>query len=159
MKHSGQRIGGRDFDITVGDLTLTVSKATLGITDNVEVAHDKGVPNGWVAGSVSSEGEIELTAAGMKILGEAASSAGSWRELPEFDMLFFAKTGSGEELKVEAFACKMKVDGLLDIDANENTKMHMTKLKFIVTSPDFVHINGTPYLSKAETEGIVRPGE
>ena len=154
---SRQRIGAKDFDITIGDLSLTVSQATLAITDNIEVAKDKGVPNGWVAGDVGAEGDMDLDALGVSILSEAAASAGSWRELPEFDMLFFAKAASGEEMKVEAFGCKLKVESLLSINANEGASKHTTKVKFLVTSPDFVHINGVPYLGTSETEGIVTP--
>ncbi|WP_394027194.1 phage protein [Desulfovibrio falkowii] len=154
---SRQRIGAKDFDITIGDLSLTVSQATLGITDNIEVAKDKGVPNGWVAGDVGAEGDMDLDALGVSILSEAAASAGSWRELPEFDMLFFAKAASGEEMKVEAFGCKLKVESLLTINSNEGASKHTTKVKFLVTSPDFVHINGVPYLGASETEGIVTP--
>ena len=151
-----ERIGGKSFDITVGDLTITVSKATLGIEDNIEVAKDNGVPNGWVAGDVGSDGELELDALALSILSESASAAGSWRELPLFDMLFYAKSCTGEEMKVEAFGCKLKMESLLDIDKNKGGEKHLTKFKFMVTSPDFVHINGVPYLGKAETEGIVR---
>ena len=154
---SRQRIGAKDFDITIGDLSLGVSQATLGITDNIEVAKDKGVPNGWVAGDVGAEGDMDLDALGVSILSEAAASAGSWRELPEFDMLFFAKAASGEEMKVEAFGCKLKVESLLTINSNEGASKHTTKVKFLVTSPDFVHINGVPYLGASETEGIVTP--
>ena len=155
---SRQRIGAKDFSITVGDLSLTVSQATLGITDNVEVAKDRGVPNGWVAGDVSGEGDMDLDAQALSILSEAAAFAGSWRELPEFDMLFYAKAASGEEMKVEAFGCKLKVESLLNINQNEGASKHTSKVKFIVTSPDFVHINGVPYLGASETEGIVTPG-
>lgn len=154
----GQRIAGINFDISVGDLALTVSKSTLNIEDTIEVARDNGTPNGWVSGEVGGEGEMELDAAGVAILSEAAKNAGSWRELPEFDQLFYAKAGSGEEMKVEAFGCKFKVESILDIDKNKGGEKHITKLKYLVTSPDFVHINGVPYLSKAETEKIVRPG-
>ena len=115
------------------------------------------MPNGWVAGDVGAEGDMDLDALGVSILSEAAASAGSWRELPEFDMLFFAKAASGEEMKVEAFGCKLKVESLLTINSNEGASKHTTKVKFLVTSPDFVHINGVPYLGASETEGIVTP--
>ena len=151
------RIGGKNFDISLGDLRVVISKATLAIEDNIEVAKDKGTPNGWVAGSVGAEGEIELDAQGMSIMAEVARNAGSWRNIPEFDMLFYAKAQSGEEMKVEAFGCKLKVEGLLEIDANESAGKHLTKVKFLVTSPDFVHINGVPYLDAADIEGIIRP--
>ncbi len=149
-----QRISGKNFDITIGTLAITVSKATLNIEDNTEVAQDNGVPNGWVSGDAKGDGEIELDALGVRLLGEAAKSAGSYRELPVFDILFYAKTGDGEEMKVEAFGCKFKIEGLLDIDKKGGEK-HLTKLKYMVTSPDFVRINGVPYLSKADTEGLM----
>jgi hypothetical protein len=154
---SGQRIGAKDFDIAVGDFALPVSQCTLGIEDNIEVAKDNGIPNGWVAGDVGAEGDIDLDAQGVSILTEAAAAAGSWRELPAFDILFYAKVSSGEEMKVEAFGCKFKMESLLTLNKNEGASKHVSKLKFLVTSPDFVHINGVPYLGKSEIEGIVRP--
>lgn len=154
---SGQRIGAKDISVRVGDLDLTLSQVTLSITDNIEVAKDNGIPNGWVAGDVGAEGDADLDAQALSILGESASGAGSWRELPEFDLLFYAKVSSGEELKVEAFGCKFMVDALLSINKNEGASKHTTKVKFIVTSPDFVHINGVPYLGSSETENLVRP--
>lgn len=153
----GQRIGAKDFSVNIGDLSMNVNQVTLSITDNVEVAKDRGVPNGWVGGDVSAEGDMDLDALALSILGEAASSAGSWHEIPEFDMLFYAKVASGEEMKVEAFGCKLMLESLLSINANEGASKHLTKVKFIVTSPDFVHINGVPYLGKSETEGLVTP--
>lgn len=153
----GQRIGAKDISVTIGDLSLILSEISLDIEDNVEVAKDNGIPNGWVAGDVGAGGEVTLDAQALSILSEAASSAGSWRELPEWDCLFYAKVASGEELKVEAFGCKFKIESLLAINQNEGASKHVSKAKFIVTSPDFVHINGVPYLSTAETEGLVRP--
>jgi len=150
-----QRIGAKDFSITVGDLAITVSQATLGIEDNIEVAKDNGVPNGWVAGAVGATGDMDLDALAVKILGEAAKNAGSWRQLPTFDILFYAKTASGEEMKVEAFGCKFKLESLLAINQNEGAAKHVTKLQYMITSPDFVHINGVPYLGQDEIAGLI----
>ncbi|MDK2956523.1 MAG: hypothetical protein PWQ57_2019 [Desulfovibrionales bacterium] len=149
----GRRISGKDFDVTVGDLQIHVSKCTLSITDNSKVAKDKGVPNGWVAGDVEASGELELDALGVSLLTAAAKSAGSFRELETMDLLFYAKTSDEEELKVEAFGCKLKVESLLDIDTAGGSK-HVSKIPFEVTSPDFVHINGVPYLSADEIRGL-----
>ncbi len=151
------RISGMNFDIRLGDLAVHISKANLTIEDSTEVAHDKGVPNGFCDGDVKGSGELEMDAANMGLVSEAAKSAGSFRELPTFDMLFYAKTGAGEEMKVEAFGCKLKIDSLLDIDTKGGEK-HISKVKYMVTSPDFVRINGVPYLAKSETEGLVAPG-
>ena len=149
-----QRISGKNFDISIGDLTISVSKVTLTIEDKTEVAKDGGVPNGFVDGEVSASGDLELDALAMSILGDAAKSAGSWRALEPFDMLFYAKTGQNEEMKVEAFGCKLLLDSLLDVDKAGGQK-HISKVKYLVTSPDFIRINGVPYLRPEETEGLV----
>ena len=148
-----QRISGKNFDISIGDLAITVNKTTLTIEDKTEVAKDGGVPNGFVDGEVSASGDLELDALAMSILGEAAKSAGSWRALEPFDMLY-AKTGQNEEMKVEAFGCKLLLDSLLDVDKAGGQK-HISKVKYLVTSPDFIRINGVPYLRPEETEGLV----
>lgn len=152
---SSQRISGKNFDIQLGDLAVNINKATLSIEDNTAVALDNGVPNGWVDGDTTASGELELDAQAVSLVIEAAKAAGSFRQLKPFDMLFYAKTGSEEEMKVEAFGCKLMVESLLDIDKKGGEK-HLTKIKYVVTSPDFVRINGVPYLSREETEGLVR---
>lgn len=149
-----QRISGKNFDISIGDLTISVSKITLTLEDKTDVAKDGGVPNGWVDGEVSGSGDMEMDAMAMGILGEAAKSAGSWRALDPFDVVFYAKTGQKEEMKVEAFGCKLLIDSLMDVDRAGGQK-HISKVKYVVTSPDFVRINGVPYLRPEETEGLV----
>ena len=57
-----QRISGKNFDISIGDLAICVSKTTLTIEDKTEVAKDGGVPNGWVDGEVAASGDLELDA-------------------------------------------------------------------------------------------------
>lgn len=146
------RIGGMNFDVNLGDLQVHIEKATLDITDNTSVAQTGGVPDGHVDGDVAASGEFELDSANFGLLIEAAKRAGSFRKLEPFDTVFFAKAGD-DELKVEAFGCKLKVSSLLDIDpkGGEKTKH---KVPFDVTSPDFIRINGVPYLDASEIEGL-----
>lgn len=146
------RIGGKNFDVNLGDLLVHVESCTLDITDNTAVAQTRGVPNGYVDGDVSASGEMEFDTTNFNLLIDAARSAGSFRQLEPFDAVFYAKAGE-EELKIEAFACKLKVSSLLNIDpkGGEKTKH---KVPFDVTSPDFVRINGVPYLDAAEIEGL-----
>ncbi len=146
------RIGGKNFDINLGDLLIHVESATLDITDNTAVAQDKGVPNGFVDGDVTASGELELDTQNLNLIIESARQAGSFRKLATFDTVFFAQTAD-EELRVEAFGCKLKISSVLSIDpkGGEKTKH---KLPFDVTSPDFVRINGVPYLDATETEGL-----
>ena len=146
------RIGGKNFDVNLGDLLVHVESCTLDITDNTAVAQTGGVPNGHVDGDVSASGEMEFDTSNFNLLIEAARSAGSFRELEPFDSVFFAKAGD-EELRIEAFGCKLKVSSLLSIDPKGGEKSKH-KVPFDVTSPDFVRINGVPYLAAAEIEGL-----
>ena len=146
------RISGINFDVNLGDLQVHVEKATLDITDNSTVAQSKGVPNGHVDGDVAAADELELDTTNFNLLIEQAKSAGSFRELEPFDIVFFAKAGD-EELRIEAFGCKVRISSLLSLDQKGGEK-NKHKIPFDVTSPDFIKINGVPYLSAAEIEGL-----
>ena len=146
------RIGGKNFDVNVGDLQVHVANCTLDITDSTAVAQSRGVPNGHVDGDVSASGEMEFDTSNFNLLIESARSAGSFRKLEPFDVVFFAKAGD-EELRVEAFGCKLRVSSLLNVDPKGGEKSKH-KVPFDVTSPDFIRINGVPYLAAAEIEGL-----
>jgi hypothetical protein len=146
------RIGGKNFDVNLGDLQVHVDNITLDITDNTAVAQSKGVPNGHVDGDVSASGEMEFDTSNFNLLIEAARSAGSFRKMETFDVVFFAAAGD-EELRVEAFGCKLKVSSLLAVDPKGGEKSKH-KVSFDVTSPDFIRINGVPYLDATEIEGL-----
>ena len=146
------RIGGKNFDVNLGDLLVHVESCTLDVTDNTSVAQSKGVPNGHVDGDVLASGEMEFDTSNFNLLIEAARAAGSFRELEPFDVVFFAKAGD-EELRVEAFGCKLRVSSLLSVDPKGGEKSKH-KVPFDVTSPDFIRINGVPYLAAAEIEGL-----
>ncbi|WP_102794290.1 phage protein [Bowmanella denitrificans] len=149
MKH----ISGKDFDVMIGDLLVHVESATLNITDERTTVKTGGVPNGYVDGDVSAEGEIELDTTNFLIVNEAAKNAGSWKGLPPFDVNFTA-AGSETKMNVEAFGCLLKISDLLNIDPNgKEKKKH--KLPYVVTDKNFVNINGVPYLAPAEIEDIV----
>ena len=146
------RISGKNMHFSLGDYKLKANKVTLSITDNSAVNKTNGVPDGYVDGDVEASGEMELTTQQFNQLGKAAKKAGSWRGLPAFDGLFYGKIDK-DELKVEAFGCRLKISDLLDIDTNGGSAL-LHKLPFDVTSPDFVHINGVPYLREDETEDL-----
>ncbi len=55
---------------------------------------------------------------------------------PRSDLMWYAKAG-GEEMKVEAFGCKL-LSNILDHDPKGGTVN--LKVKFLVTSPDFVRL-------------------
>ncbi|WP_429180350.1 phage protein [Aeromonas salmonicida] len=148
-----KRFSGINFDTTLMGAMVHVEKASLSITDNSAVAQTRGIPDGYVDGDVSAELEFELDTKNFKLLVGAAKRAGSWRGMVPDDVLFYANTGS-EEIRVEAFGVKLNAADLLDIDPKGGSKS-VHKVKGFVTSPDFVHIDGVPYLSKEDTRHLL----
>lgn len=148
MKH----FSGKDFTIMVGDLLVHVESMSASITDNSGVAQSGGVPDGTVSGDVSCAGDIELDSKNFDLFNEAARSAGSWQDLDVFDIIVNAKKTDAKQ-KIELFGCLVTVSDLFNIDqkGGEKTKH---KLPFNVSSPDFVRINGVPYLSADSTANL-----
>ena len=149
---SKKHINGKSFDFSLSGLEIHASKMTLDITDNTAVAKTKGVPDGYTDGDVEASGEIEVDRQNMKLITQAARNAGSFRSLEPFDISSFAQSGD-DELKVEAYGCKLMLSSALDVDPNSADKT-MFKLPYIVTSPDFVSIDGVPYLASEELFGL-----
>lgn len=149
---SGKRISGQSIDFNINGDLVHVEKVSLSITDNTGVAQTNGVPDGYVNGDVSAEGELELSTKYLNVITAKARSAGSWRAIPLVDLMWYAKAGT-EELKVESFGCKLNVTDILDVDPKGGAVM-THKIKFIVTSPDFVRINGIPYLESELTDKL-----
>ena len=149
---SGKRISGQSIDFNIDGYLVHFEKVSLSITDNTGVAQTNGVPDGYVNGDVSAEGELELSTKYLNVITAKARSAGSWRAIPLVDLMWYAKAGT-EELKVESFGCKLNVTDILDVDPKGGAVM-THKIKFIVTSPDFVRINGIPYLESELTDKL-----
>ncbi|EQA2400197.1 phage protein [Escherichia coli] len=148
-----KRISGMAFDITLFSTTIHVNKVTLTITDNSEVAKTRGIPDGYTDGDVSAEGDLELDTKNFTRFHDAAAAAGSYRGIEPEDILFYAKAGD-EKIKVEAFGCKFLLDSLLDIDTAGSDKS-VYKVKYKVTAPEFIKINGIPYLSADDVRDLI----
>ncbi|MTC70020.1 phage protein [Providencia sp. wls1914] len=148
-----QRLSGQSLDLNIDGDLVHVEKVTLDITDNTSVAKTKGVPDGTVSGEVSAEGEIEISSKYLSIITAKARAAGSWRSIKPQDFLFYAKAGS-EELKVEAFGCKLLLNNIIDGDPKGGSVL-THKIKYLVSSPDFVNINGIPYLESELTQTLI----
>jgi hypothetical protein len=149
---SGTRLSGKSFDVMVGDHLIHVENMSAQITDNRKVVHDKGVPNGHVDGDVECSGELELDAKNLKKLTDVAQSAGSWREMDAFNIVCAGQAGT-EEQKIELFGCLLNITDLLNLDSKGGEKSRH-KVAFQVTSPDFVRLNGVPYLAESDTENL-----
>ncbi|KKK99848.1 DUF2597 family protein [Rheinheimera mesophila] len=146
------RLSGMNFNVNLGDIMIHVDTATLSITDNSAPSQTSGVPDGYVDGDVSANGELNVNASQFSLISDAAKAAGAWRAMETFDIMFYAKTAK-DEMKVEAFGCRIKLSDILDID-KKGGQASLFKIPFDVTSPDFVHINGVPYLRPEEIENI-----
>ncbi len=146
------RLSGMNFNVNLGDIMIHVDTATLSITDNSAVSQTSGVPDGYVNGDVSANGELSVNASQFALISAAAKSAGSWRAMQTFDIMFYGKTAK-DEMKVEAFGCRIKLSDILDVD-KKGGQASLFKIPFDVTSPDFVHIDGVPYLRPEEIENI-----
>lgn len=152
---SQKRITGKDFYVFAAGRMLHVESASLSIEDSTTVAMTHGVPNGWVDGETKAQGELELDYSQFSILSEIAAEAGSWKAIPPFDMDFIASTGATEGMIINAYGCKIKINELLNIDP-KGAEKSKAKITFDVTDPDFVKINGIPYLDAAELYGIAQ---
>ncbi|ENE7619047.1 DUF2597 family protein, partial [Salmonella enterica] len=104
-------------------------------------------------GDAEASGELELDTVNFQLLGEAAREAGSWRDIEEADFLFFAQAAK-TELRVEAFGCKLVLSNLLNIDSKGGDSLSH-KIKYLVTSPEFVKIDGTPILSATDVRDLM----
>lgn len=149
---SGKRISGQSIDFNMDGDLVHADKVGLTVTDNTAVAQTKGVPDGYINGDVSAEGEIELATKYLSIFTAKARQAGSWRAIPTVDLMWYAKAGA-EEFKVEAFGCKLNFTDILDAESKGGAVL-THKIKYIVTSPDFVRINGIPYLESELTDKL-----
>jgi len=148
-----KRISGQSTDVRMDGDLIHIEKVSLDITDNTAAAQTQGVPDGHVTGDVAGEGEIEVTT---KVLGQLtaiARRAGSWRGIEPVDLMFYAKAGN-EELKIEAFGCKLVLSNILDADPKGGSVM-THKIKYVITDPNFVRINGVPYLEDEDTRNLI----
>ncbi|MEF1204308.1 phage protein [Photobacterium damselae] len=150
----GTTLSGLDVDVTIGQTDITVDKITLSVEDNSKAAKSRGVNSGWLKGSITAKGSIELNTENFIRLCDEAAKAGSFRDLPPFDFMMYAKTTL--TLKVEAFACYMKLTDLLDVDGKEGGDGIVHKIDYEVTGRDFIKINGTPMLSIDDIKHLLR---
>ncbi|AVD62434.1 MULTISPECIES: phage protein [Serratia] len=148
-----KRISGQSVDFNMDGDLVHAEKVSLSITDNTAAAQTGGVPDGWVSGDVAAEGEMELSTKSLAQVTAKARAAGSWRGIPPIDLMWYAKAG-GEELKVEAFGCKLILSDILDVDPKGGSIMSH-KIKFVVTDADFVRLGGIPYLEAEVTQNLI----
>ncbi|MEQ1636705.1 MAG: phage protein [Methylococcales bacterium] len=149
---SHKHLSAQDFDIMVGNLLIHVESMSATISDNRQAVMTRGVPNGYVDGDVSCSGDIEIDTKNFNNFVEVARSRGSFRDVQPFDIIYNGKNISGRH-QVALFGCLINVSDLLSNDPKGGEKLKH-KLTFTVTSPDFVRINGVPYLSAKDVRDL-----
>ncbi len=148
-----RRISGASFDIMIGDFLVHVENMTCTVNDGGGVAQTGGVPDGYTDGEFSADGEIELDTNNFMILNQAAKAAGSWQQLEPFDISTVADVNDDKGLRVDIFGSKLRIADLLKIDPKSKDK-HTHKLKYDVTSPSFININGVPIIDPRRIEKL-----
>lgn len=146
------RLTGQHFDVMLGDLLVNVEEATLDIEDSSGENQTNGVPDGWLLGAVKAGGELKLTSREFKKVTEIARSAGSFREIPPFDLGFSADSGD-EQQSIEAFGCKLVITSLLGIKG-EGGEKNIHTLPYRVTNKQFVKVDGVPYLENERIKNL-----
>ena len=142
-----QRISGRDVEARLSNGTrIFFEQVNLNLDDGITGTNDQGYPNGYVVGEVKGDGDIEVSSEMLLLINEEAAQAGSWEEMEPFDTTFYAKVGT-LELEVKAFGLKLRMPNF-SFDGSGGEKLTHT-INFVVSSPDFVHLNGTPLAKRA----------
>jgi len=151
---SGKKhLSAQNFDIMVGDLIVHVETMSAAISDNRQPVFTRGIPDGYVDGDVSCTGDIELDATNFNLLIEVARGHGSFRAMPTFEIIYVGTTITDKQ-RIELFGCLLNISDLLNNDAKGGEKSKH-KLTFAVTSPDFVRVNGVPYLDAADVRDLL----
>lgn len=145
-------LGGKDFDCFMGNSMVHVVEASVKITDGRKPKMVRGIPKGWIDGPVEAEVTLKLDHENFLLLQAQAQQAGSWKGIEPFDVAFTASVAAGD-LNVEAFGCMPQLEELLNIKA-EGGEENTFSIKCPITSPDFVHINGVPYLTADEVRNL-----
>ncbi|MEE7625442.1 phage protein [Methylobacter sp. Wu8] len=152
MAKKGNHLSGQDFDVMFGDAMVHVENLSASISDNRKAVQTRGIPDGYVNGDVACTGDLEIDSANLTLLIDSARSSGSFRELPPFDIVCVGKTIDHEQ-KIELFGCLLSISDLFNLDGKGGEK-NKHKIKFEVTSPDFVRIDGVPYLSAKDIRDL-----
>lgn len=150
---SQKRLGAQNFDIMVGNLLIHVDSMSASISDNRQAVFTRGIPDGYVDGDVSCTGDIEVDSKNFNLFVESARSSGSWRAMPTFDIIYSGQTVSDKQT-IALYGCLLNVGDLLAHDQKGGDKSKH-KVTFAVTSPDFVRINGVPYLDATDVRDLL----
>ena len=124
----------------------------MNVEDGIKPTTTRGVPDGFVRGVVSANGEITLDTQSYNKLVEAAKTAGSWQQLGVFDIVGWGET-LVQTFKSAAYGCKLRLSKILDASGEGGDKLEHT-IAYDVTDSRFIEINGVPYLAQSFIESL-----
>ena len=137
-----QRISGRDVVVKLSNGTrLLFEQVNVNLDDGITATSDQGYPNGWVHGKVKGDGDIEVSTETLLTLNEEAELAGSWEEMEAFDVTMYAQAGD-LEMYVKLHGVKLRMPNFQFSGEGGEKVTH--QINFVITSPDFVRLNGVP---------------
>lgn len=145
-------LSGLDIDVMMGTKQINIKNYSLSIEDGSKAATTRGVPHGYVRGTVKATGEITLDTENFLLVIEEAKSAGSWQQLEPFDIIGNGETPD-QTLEVAAYGCLLTLSKVLDADSESDGKLEHT-IPYEVTDSRFVTLNGVPYLDPARVEKL-----
>lgn len=148
-----RRIGGKDGRLGIGGFQVNYEKFSIKIDDKRAVAYTNGIPNGYVAGEVSASGSITLDSDGFTDLFAAIGGGTNYQDIEPQDIKYFAQAG-GLSKDIDAYGCLLSIEDLIDAESKGGEKSTHT-IRFDITSPDFVAIDGVPYLSANDVAAIL----
>jgi len=147
-------VTGKNGQSFLDGIPFVFDKITASISDGMEVLKTRGVPDGFAEGDVSCEGEVEMKYKYFKQFSALALKYGSYRAIPTMDISYIGATKS-DLVPIVLYGCKFTMESILEAESNDGKKAGVVKLKYAVTSPDFLTINGVPYLDTLETVGVL----
>lgn len=149
-----RRVSGKDGRLFIGGMYVNYEKFDLKIDDKRAVAYTNGIPNGYVAGECSASGSITLDSANYTYLFEAiGAGADSYQDIEPQDIKWFAMAGVLAK-DINAYGCLLSIEDLISAESKGGEKSTHS-IKFDVTSPDFVDIDGRPYLSAKDVAALL----
>lgn len=148
---STKRISGKDLKLSIGFCQVFAEKFEIKIDDKRAVALTNGVPNGYVDGECTSSGSMTLDSENLTVLMDSFGGI-NWRDIGPQDITAFAAAGDLSK-DIAAYGCLLRISELWSSESKGGEKQVHT-IDFDVTSPDFVAIDGIPYLGMDETTGF-----
>lgn len=150
---SKHHLSAVDIDIMLGGLLIHAQEMSASISDDAKAVQTAGVPDGFVEGGVSCSGSITVDVENLNLINEAARIAGSFKELPAFDIITSGMNVTQHQL-IELFGCRLKLSDLFNSNGTGGEKL-TSKIEFEVTDSRFVRLNGVPYLPNSRTRNFI----